>query len=75
MNELDSDIGKLSLNGKFASRDIVQFVPFRDFLNRSDSQNASQELAKALLAEVPAQLLGFMKSKSFTPKGGSSNLI
>jgi hypothetical protein len=45
------------------------------FLNRPDSKFASQELAKALLAEIPAQLLGFMKSKSFTPKGGSSNLV
>ena len=75
MNELDSDNGRLSLNGKYASRDIVQFVPFRNFFNGSDSNYASQELAKALLAEVPTQLLGFMKFKGFPPKGEGSNLI
>jgi hypothetical protein len=75
MNELDSDNNQLNLNGKVSSRDIVQFVPFRDFLNRSDSHIASQDLAKALLAEVPTQLLAFMKSKGFTPKYEGSNLI
>ena len=57
MNELDSE-----------SRDIVQFVPFRDFLHHSDPVLASNELARTLLAEVPAQLINFMKSKNLTPK-------
>lgn len=30
MDELDGDTVRLSYNGKFASRDIVQFVPYRD---------------------------------------------
>lgn len=68
MNELDSDNGRLNLNGHYASRDIVQFVPFRDFLNCPDPLYASQELARALLGEVPTQLVGFMKSKNIKPK-------
>ena len=68
MNELDSDNCVLSVNGRSASRDIVQFVPFRDFLHHSDPVLASNELARTLLAEVPAQLINFMKSKNLTPK-------
>ncbi len=37
--------------GVLMSRDIVQFVPFRDFKNRPLS-----ELAKETLAEIPSQV-------------------
>ncbi|KAL4000728.1 NACHT, LRR and PYD domains-containing protein 12 [Sarotherodon galilaeus] len=49
MEFLDGDDGRLrSLTGEAAMRDIVQFVPFRQF------QNAPKEaLAKTVLAEVP----------------------
>ena len=67
MNQLDSDNGMLSCDGKMASRDVVQFVPFRDFLHHGDHLRASAELARALLAEVPNQLVSFMKSKNITP--------
>lgn len=75
MMELDSDNRRLTLNGKFAVRDIVQFVAFRDFFNGADSIQCSRELARALLAEVPTQFLAFMKYKNFTPKGEGSHLI
>lgn len=75
MMELDSDNRTLNLNGKFAIRDIVQFVAFRDFLSGADSDWASRELARALLAEVPTQFLAFMKYKNITPKGEGSHLI
>lgn len=68
MNELDSDNGLLSVGGRTASRDIVQFVPFRDYLNQPDMQRASVDLARALLAEIPNQLVSFMKSRNVTPK-------
>ena len=68
MNELDSDNGLLSHDGKFAVRDIVQFVPFRDFLHNSDPWKAASALAKALLAEIPSQLVSYMKTKNYTPK-------
>lgn len=40
MEFLDGDDGRLrSLTGEAAMRDIVQFVPFRQFQNVSDSKN------------------------------------
>lgn len=68
MKELDSDNGRLTADGRSAVRDIVQFVSFRDFLHQADSSRASIELASALLAEVPNQLVAFMKLKKLTPK-------
>ncbi|XP_057379828.1 copine-8-like [Daphnia carinata] len=68
MKELDSDNGHLTANGHSAVRDIVQFVSFRDFLHQADPNRASVELASALLAEVPNQLVAFMKLKKLTPK-------
>ncbi|CAM9223467.1 unnamed protein product, partial [Choristocarpus tenellus] len=66
MRDLDSDNEKLmSLSGKVAVRDVVQFVPFNDFQGRdSTSQHA---LAKHVLQEIPSQFLSFMKSKNILP--------
>lgn len=68
MRELDSDNGRLTANGRAAVRDIVQFVSFRDFLHQADLNSAAIALASALLAEVPNQLVAFMKLKSLAPK-------
>lgn len=57
MNFLDADNGKLlERNGRKALRDIVQFVPFRDF-------NAAQPclLAREVLREVPQQVVEFFR--------------
>lgn len=51
MVALDSDNGSLrSFSGRTSRRDIVQFVPMRDFIGRG------VELAAALLAEIPDQV-------------------
>jgi hypothetical protein len=50
-------------DGRAAVRDIVQFVPFRDF-----SAKPIEALAAAVLAEVPSQLVSFMKSQNIIPK-------
>ncbi|KAM6458199.1 copine-1 isoform 2-T6 [Liasis olivaceus] len=57
MEFLDGDDGVLkSLAGEPAARDIVQFVPFRQF------QNAPREaLSQAVLAEIPKQLVSYFK--------------
>ncbi|XP_018426364.1 PREDICTED: copine-3-like [Nanorana parkeri] len=57
MEFLDGDNGVLKASsGEAALRDIVQFVPFRQF------QNAPREaLAQAVLAEVPNQLVSYFK--------------
>ncbi|XP_057680005.1 copine-3 isoform X1 [Corythoichthys intestinalis] len=63
MEFLDGDDGRLrSLAGEPAMRDIVQFVPFRQF------QNAPKEaLAKSVLAEVPGQLVEFCNTMKLSP--------
>ncbi|XP_072259747.1 copine-1 isoform X2 [Pyxicephalus adspersus] len=57
MEFLDGDNGVLKASsGEAAARDIVQFVPFRQF------QNAPREaLTQAVLAEVPKQLVSYFK--------------
>uniref|UniRef100_A0A4W6G5F1 Copine-3 n=1 Tax=Lates calcarifer TaxID=8187 RepID=A0A4W6G5F1_LATCA len=71
MEFLDGDDGRLrSLSGEAAMRDIVQFVPFRQF------QNAPKEaLAKSVLAEVPGQLVEFFNTMKLSPPNSSPLLI
>ena len=68
MKELDSDNGLLTAHGQTACRDIVQFVAFRDFLQQPDPHRAALDLSKALLAEIPNQVVTFMKSRNVIPK-------
>ncbi|KAF3689366.1 Copine-9 [Channa argus] len=69
MEELDGDEVRVSSRGRFAERDIVQFVPFRDYIDRSGNQVLSMaRLAKDVLAEIPDQLLSFMKSQGIEPR-------
>ncbi|KAI8790172.1 copine-3 [Biomphalaria glabrata] len=63
MNILDGDNGVLrSASGEPAKRDIVQFVPFRDFRNSSPV-----ELARHVLAEVPKQVTDYYKMRGLQP--------
>lgn len=53
----------------FLSLFLDQFVPFRDYIDRSGNQILSMaRLAKDVLAEIPDQLLSFMKSKGIEPR-------
>uniref|UniRef100_A0A8C2UH72 Copine 1 n=1 Tax=Coturnix japonica TaxID=93934 RepID=A0A8C2UH72_COTJA len=63
MEFLDGDSGVLkSLTGEPAARDIVQFVPFRQF------RNAPREaLSQVVLAEVPKQLVSYYKLQGWPP--------
>lgn len=48
---------------------LYQFVPFRDYIDRAGNQILSMaRLAKDVLAEIPDQLLSFMKSKGIEPR-------
>ncbi|CAG5895591.1 unnamed protein product [Menidia menidia] len=72
MEFLDGDDGRLrSLSGESATRDIVQFVPFRQFQNAPSqalAQSAPREaLAKTVLAEVPTQLVDFFNLMKLSP--------
>ena len=70
MDELDGDTVRVTdQRGRRASRDIVQFVPMRNFLgvNEHNYQHSHLYLAKEVLAEIPDQFLGFMKSRNIVP--------
>uniref|UniRef100_A0A8C2XA52 Copine family member 9 n=1 Tax=Cyclopterus lumpus TaxID=8103 RepID=A0A8C2XA52_CYCLU len=74
MEELDGDEVRVSSRGRLAERDIVQFVPFRDYIDRSGNQVLSMaRLAKDVLAEIPDQLLSFMKSRGVEPRPALSS--
>lgn len=52
----------------------MQFVPFRDYIDRSGNQVLSMaRLAKDVLAEIPDQLLSFMKSRDIEPRPALPN--
>eukprot|EP00112_Aurelia_sp_Birch-Aquarium-sp1_P019041 Seg4633.1 transcript_id=Seg4633.1/GoldUCD/mRNA.D3Y31 product=Copine-3 protein_id=Seg4633.1/GoldUCD/D3Y31 len=62
MELLDADKKRLSFGGRTAARDIVQFVPFRQF--RGAPPHA---LPKCVLAEVPGQVTEYFKLKGIAP--------
>ncbi|XP_042066007.1 protein BONZAI 1-like isoform X1 [Salvia splendens] len=59
MEILDADKGERleSSSGRVASRDIVQFVPFRDVQSGEDS------VVRSLLAELPTQFLNYVRAR------------
>ncbi|CAG2215173.1 Copine-5,Copine-8,Copine-1,Copine-2,Copine-A,Copine-4,Copine-9,Copine-7,Copine-6,Copine-3 [Mytilus edulis] len=70
MNFLDGDDGVLKgPNGQPAQRDIVQFVPFRDFkrVSGNDPNASAAELAKQVLAEVPQQVVKYYSMRKMLP--------
>lgn len=68
MEFLDGDNRILrSYTGEEAARDIVQFVPFREF------RNAPKEtLSKAVLAELPQQVTQYFKHQNLPPISSES---
>jgi len=62
MIELDGDDVKLNVNGKFAERDIVQFVPLSNYVNNPSL------LATETLAEIPKQVMEFSKLYKYKPR-------
>jgi len=63
MNVLDADDNPLYSRKykKYMERDIVQFVPYRDF------KDNPVQLAKETLEEVPRQLTSYFESKHIPP--------
>ncbi|KAJ8553521.1 hypothetical protein K7X08_024199 [Anisodus acutangulus] len=63
MEILDADKGERleSTTGRVAVRDIVQFVPLRDV------QNGDVSVVRSLLAELPSQLLEYMRFRKIQP--------
>ncbi|XP_075470090.1 copine-5 isoform X2 [Ascaphus truei] len=72
MVELDGDDIRISSRGKLAERDIVQFVPFRDYVDRTGNHVLSMaRLVKDVLAEIPDQLISYMKGRGIKPSSAS----
>uniref|UniRef100_A0A8C2IE69 Copine 8 n=1 Tax=Cyprinus carpio TaxID=7962 RepID=A0A8C2IE69_CYPCA len=70
MIELDGDEVRISSRGRYAERDIVQFVPFRDYIDRTGNHILSlARLAKDVLAEIPDQFLSYMRTRGIKPTG------
>ncbi|XP_075526013.1 copine-8-like isoform X3 [Dermacentor variabilis] len=68
MEVLDGDVIQLNLGGQRAERDIVQFVPFRKFLQSGASWQSNQaQLAKEVLAEIPGQVTAYMSKCNIKP--------
>uniref|UniRef100_A0A8C2IE58 Copine-8 n=1 Tax=Cyprinus carpio TaxID=7962 RepID=A0A8C2IE58_CYPCA len=68
MIELDGDEVRISSRGRYAERDIVQFVPFRDYIDRTGNHILSlARLAKDVLAEIPDQFLSYMRTRGIKP--------
>lgn len=71
MDVLDADGKRLGIEGRYAERDIVQFVPFRNFMTgqyTGDMSLLQAALAKSVLAEIPDQVIQYMKHHSIMPK-------
>ncbi|XP_038067397.1 copine-8-like isoform X1 [Patiria miniata] len=68
MEELDGDDVRVSSKGQFAERDIVQFVPFRDFEGGDNVVVSQARLAKEVLAEIPEQITSHMKMRNIKPR-------
>ncbi|XP_060778103.1 copine-3 isoform X2 [Neoarius graeffei] len=63
MEILDGDDGRLrSPSGEPAARDIVQFVPYRKFMNAP-----REALAQCVLAELPQQVVSYFTFKNLQP--------
>jgi len=62
MEVLDGDQGLCNSKGQRAERDLVQFVPFRDF------NGDMYLLAQRVLAEVPDQLVDYMRLVGKKPR-------
>lgn len=72
MDELDSDDARLSINGRTAERDIVQFVPLNQFLT-GHAVRSQADLAKEVLAEIPDQITGYMRARGHKPNATKPN--
>ena len=62
MDTLDADDEPLiDSNGRKADRDLVQFVPYKNF------QNNGQKLAEQVLEEIPRQIVEYYQHKKIAP--------
>jgi len=68
MEILDGDYGLVNSKGEKAKRDLVQFVPFKEF-------NDMNSLAQEVLREVPDQLVEYNALIGKMPRGWMGNMM
>lgn len=70
MDDLDSDELRLRVDGRFAERDIVQFVPLNKFLGKKKNTpiKSKAALAENVLAEIPYQFVSYMEKVGYKPE-------
>jgi len=60
-------------NGKPAKRDIVQFVPMKDFFTKNCNNNAvNHRFNQAVLEEIPRQVVDFYANRRIVPSAFNS---
>ncbi|KAL1110298.1 hypothetical protein AAG570_008375 [Ranatra chinensis] len=74
MECLDADTVALCSDGVKATRDIVQFVPFNKYTTGNPG-TANLRLAREVLAEIPTQLVSYMKLHNIIPKPPSDSVV
>lgn len=70
MEKLDGDDDRLKnpYTGQYALRDIVQFVRLNDYFDMQNGYcNNPSAFNKAVLGEIPDQLIGYFCSKGIIP--------
>lgn len=69
MDDLDSDELRLRVDGRYAERDIVQFVPLNKFLGKKKNTQikSKADLASNVLAEIPYQFVSYMEKVGYKP--------
>jgi len=67
MDELGSDTAPLVYKGVQAQRNIVNFVPFRNFQRLKNVSKEKAYLTREVLAKIPDQVVGYMKSRNIQP--------
>ena len=69
MHKLDADDDPLyDKKERKADRDLVQFVPFKDY------QNDGEKLSEQVLEEIPRQIVEYYQLKNKNPKNPSINI-
>ncbi|KAK7891185.1 hypothetical protein WMY93_023148 [Mugilogobius chulae] len=67
MIELDGDDERISSQGRAAERDIVQFVPFRDYMDRRGTTSSAWPGSPKKSGEIPDQFLSYMRTRGIKP--------
>ncbi len=75
LTRLEGDARKLSHNGRHATREMIQCTAFNEFLEKYDVTAGGFQLAKHMLADIPEQIVSYMKMKGILPKPKNKEIL